>query len=478
MSTTVQSPDWGNKTKETRSPSPWLVHALTSMALFATFLDTTVLYFAFPSIRQTFRFVSDAELSWVLNGYSIVFAAVLLPGGRLADHFGRRRMFLLGCIIFTLSSLLCGLAVTPWMLILFRLIQATGGAILIPSSLALVLAAFPQSKRAVAVTTWGAVGGLAAATGPSLGAAMIQGFGWPAVFYLNLPVGLVAYFFGRRILRESRDQSGSQVPSPVGIVLSIIAMGLLTLAIIQSGSKPWLASRTLTPLVLGLISFLLFIWHSRVSSAPVLDLNLFRVPNFRFANAATFAFSLGFNAMYISNVLFLTQVWQYPTFKAGLALTPGPLLVMPLAVLSGRVASSLGHRPLIVLGGLCFAAAGLWQWFGLTANPAYLTQWLPAVVLGGMGVGLSISPLSSASAHDLVPSRFAIGGAFNGAVRQLGGVIGVALAFALLGEIRMARVAEFKHVFLLMAASGLASAILASGIDTKPTARLDGSAEV
>lgn len=472
MSTPVQSPERLNEGEDVQARSPWVVHAITSLAMFATFLDTTVLYFAFPSIRQSFHFVSDAELSWVLTGYSIVFAAILLPGGRLADHFGHRRLFLLGCAIFTLSSVCCGFAVAPWMLILFRVIQGTGGAILTPTSLALVLSAFPPAKRAVAVTTWGAVGGLAAAIGPSLGAAMIQHFGWPSVFFLNLPVGLLTFFFGRRILRESCDHGNSRVPSPIGIILSMFAMGLLTFAIIQSGSKGWLDPHTLVPLLLGLAGFLSFIWHSHVSASPVLDLNLFRVSNFRLANGASFAISIGFNAMYISYVLFLTQIWKYPTFLAGLALTPGPLLVIPMAVLSGRLASSRGHRPILMLGSLLFAAAGLWQWFGLTEHAAYLAQWLPATIMGGVGIGLTIAPLASASAHDLAQSRFAIGGAFNGTVRQLGSVIGVALAFTLLGlNTRLAELVEFKRVFFLMTVCGLASAALSAGINTKPKAR-------
>jgi EmrB/QacA subfamily drug resistance transporter len=366
MSAPTQSSEFRNDGEVVQARSPWVVHAITSLAMFATFLDTTVLYFAFPGIRQSFHFVSDAELSWVLTGYAIVFAAILLPGGRVADHFGHNRLFLVGCAIFTLSSVCCGLAIAPWMLILFRVIQGAGGAILIPTSPALVLSAFPPAKRAVAVTTWGAVGGLAAAVGPSLGAAMIQAFGWPSVFFLNLPVGLATFFFGRRILSESRDHGNSRVPSPVGIVLSMFAMGLLTFSIIQSGSKGWLDPHTFFPLLMGLASFIAFVWHSRVSSSPVLDLNLFRVSNFRLANAASFAISVGFNAMYISYVLFLTQVWKYPTFRAGLAFSPGPLLVIPMAVLSGRLASSRGHRPILILGSLAFAAAGIWQWLRLT----------------------------------------------------------------------------------------------------------------
>lgn len=176
--------------------------------------------------------------------------------------------------------------------------------------------------------------------------------------------------------------------------------------------------------------------------------------------------------MYINNVLFLTQVWHYSTFLAGLALTPAPLLVVATAVASGRIASKLGHRPLIAAGGLIFAAAGLWQWSGLTAHPAYLSQWLPATVLSGIGVGLTISPLASASAHGLPATRYAIGGAFNSAVRQVGSVLGVALAFALLGvQSRNSAVREFKRVFVLVMICGAVTSLFAAGIVTRPDLR-------
>ena len=180
--------------------SPWAVLASTSLAVFAVFLDTTILFVAFPAIRADFSEVSPSTLSWVLNAYTIVFAALLIPAGRLADRIGRRRTFLAAAVLFTVASMLCGLAPTAGLLVAARILQAVGAAALVPSSLALVLQTFPRSKIPVAVAIWGAVGAVAGAAGPTLGAFVVESFGWRWAFFINLPVGIVSYFVGRRVL--------------------------------------------------------------------------------------------------------------------------------------------------------------------------------------------------------------------------------------------------------------------------------------
>src|SRR6202158_1971722 len=206
-------------TRSLEAPSSvaWRTLALTSVAVFVVSLDSTVLYVAFPSIRATFAGVSSAQLSWVLNAYTIVFGSLLVPAGRIADRFGHRRIFLLGVSLFTLASALCGLAPSAAALIASRALQAVGAALLMPSSLALVLDAFPVGRRASAVGLWGAVGALAAAAGPSLGSAIVQSLGWRWALYLNLPVGVIAVLRGRVLLRESRAGEQGDLPDALGI---------------------------------------------------------------------------------------------------------------------------------------------------------------------------------------------------------------------------------------------------------------------
>jgi len=452
---------------ESAALSPWSTHALTSLVMFAAFLDSSLLVIAFPSIRRSFASVSTAELSWILNAYSIIFGALLVPSGRLADQFGRKKMFLSGAAIFTMASALCGLAPSAGGLIAARALQAVGAAMLMPTSLALVLAAFPIEKRAIAVTLWGAVGGLAAALGPSAGAFLIQSLGWRSAFYINLPIGLLAFVLGTRLLGESRDSSARALPDFVGVVLLIAAVGLITLGIVASEAWGWLDWHTAGFVLTGVALLPIFIRRSLRVTSPALDLTLFADKNYRFANLATLLFGIAFFAMFLGNVLFLTQIWHYSTFKAGLAILPAPLMVIPVAVVSGRVASRYGHRVLVIPGGVLFALAGMGLLLRARLMPSYVSVWLPSSLLVGLGVGLCLPVLSSAAVHGLAPARFAVGSAVNQSVRALGAVLGVALAIALLGrDPRTAQLPNFQHVFALFVVCGFLTSATSIGIRT------------
>lgn len=474
---TTEVDEMSNKIAPTAT-NPWSTHGLTSLVMFAAFLDSSLLVIAFPSIRRSFASVSTAELSWILNAYTIVFGALLVPLGRLADQFGRKKMFLWGVGIFTLASALCGVAPSAGGLIAARGLQAAGAAMLMPPSLALVLAAFPIEMRAIAVTLWGAVGGLAAALGPSAGALLIQSLGWRSAFYINLPIGLLAFVLGKRLLRESHDVTARVLPDFVGVVLLIAAVGLVTLGIVASEAWGWMDTHTAGFMLAGVALLLIFIRRSLRVSSPALDLTLFADTNYRFANLATFLFGIAFFSMFLGNVLFLTEIWQYSTLKAGLAILPAPLTVIPVAVVSGRVASRYGHRILVVPGGVLFALAGVALLLRAGSIPSYVSVWLPSSLLVGLGVGLCLPVLSSAAVHGLPPSRFAVGSAVNQSVRALGAVLGVALAIALLGrDPRTAGLATFQHVFALFVLCGLLTSAASIGIRTEPMAEVRAAPE-
>ena len=212
----------------------WKVLLVTAVAVFMAFLDVTIVNIAFPSIRADFASSSLADLSWVLNAYNIVFAALLVPAGRLADLLGRRRLFFWGLALFMLASCLCGLALSVWMLVGARVVQAAGAAVLVPTSLGLLLPEFPVERRASATALWGAVGGVAAATGPSLGGLLIDWADWRVVFFVNLAFGLAAWVPARRLLRETRDPDRGAVPDAVGIALLAGGVGLVSLAIVEA----------------------------------------------------------------------------------------------------------------------------------------------------------------------------------------------------------------------------------------------------
>ena len=320
-----------------RSGIPWPVFAVTVAAAFMVALDLSIVNVAFPSIRQSFPEVSTATLSWVLAAYSVVFGALLLGAGRIADRSGRRRIFLLGLLIFTAGSLLCGIAPSAWLLIAGRVVQAIGAALLMPASLALLLSATAPAARAQAVAMWGGVSALAVATGPSLGSVLIDAGGWRWAFFVNLPVALVAGVAARRVVPESII--GGPVPDLVGVALLSAAVAALALAITQGGDWGWSSARVVGSFAAAAVLAPIAIRRSTRHVAPAIDLDVFRSRTVVLANAATFLYSVGFFGMLLANVLFLTSVWDYSTLEAGLAITPGPLLVAALSGPSGRLAA-------------------------------------------------------------------------------------------------------------------------------------------
>lgn len=411
----------------------WKVLSVTSLAVFMVFLDATIVNVAFPSIHRSFPSTSQASLSWVLNAYSIVFAALLLASGRIADVSGRRRVFFAGLGVFTVGSILCGLAPTALVLDASRALQAGGAAMLLPASLALLLPEFPLSMRATAVGIWGAVGAVAAASGPPLGALIIQSGGWRWAFLVKAPVGLLGWLFGRRVLVESRDPTATHWPDPVGIVLLTAGMGLLALGIVEGSDWGWNDARIVLSFAGAGLILPLSVWRSATHRAPVIPLALFRVRSFSLANVATVSFNAAFAAMILAGVLFLNGVWHYSILRTGLAVTPGPVMAAVFAPVAGRLADRFGHRVVLVPGALVFAAAMLLFRARVGLHPDYLADWLPAALLSGAGVGLTLPTLGSAAAAALPPERFGAGSAVASTARQIGTVLGVSLLIALLG---------------------------------------------
>src|SRR3954466_9318521 len=250
----------------------WKVLLVTGVAVFMAFLDVTIVNIAFPSIRAAFPAASLASLSWVLNAYNIVFAALLVPAGRLADLLGRRRLFFWGLALFVVASCLCGLAWSVPVLVAARVLQAIGAALLVPTSLGLLLPEFPVERRATATALWGAVGGVAAATGPSLGGLLISWSDWRLVCFVNLLLGAAAWVPARRLLRETRDPDRGAVPDALGIVLLAGGVGLVSRAIVQAPAWGWGSVGVVASLVGSVALLGAFVWRSAVHPHPVLEL--------------------------------------------------------------------------------------------------------------------------------------------------------------------------------------------------------------
>ena len=439
----------------------WKVLAIASLAAFMSFLDVTIVNIAFPSLERSFASDSLGHLSWVINAYNVVFAAALVPAGRLADRFGRRRFFLAGVVLFLAASALCGLAWSVNVLIAARVLQALGGAIVVPTSLGLALPEFPLAQRATATALWGAAGAAAAATGPSLGGLLVSWQGWRWVFFVNVAIGLPALIPARRLLREIRTRDAA-FPDMGGAVLLGGAVAALSLAIVQGPAWGWGSGRIVAAFAASALLLPAFILRSARRPVPVFELGLFRVRSFAVANAGVFVFAAGFYALLLSNVLFLTGVWGYTALHAGVALTPGPIMATVAAPVGGRLSDRFGQRVVAAPGGLLFAAGALVLVLSTGPRPHYAAAFLPGILLTGTGVGLSFSGYSSAAVAELPHTRFATGSAISSTSRQIGAVVGIATLVAVLGTpapgdaVRM-----FHRAWALMALTGASAGLLA-----------------
>ena len=432
----------------------------TSLGVFMAWLDATVVNIAFPDIRSSFAGTSLADLSWVLNAYSIVFAALLVPAGRLADLYGRRRLFMIGLVGFAAASLLCAAAPSAGLLVAARILQAAGGAVMVPTSLALLLPAFPPERRATAVGLWGAAAAVASAIGPPVGGLLIDVASWRLVFLVNLPIAFVAVVVGRRVLEESRDESAHGLPDLVGSTLLAGAIALLSPGLVKGNEWGWASGRVLAAFAAAAVVGGVALLRSARHPAPALQLELFRVRSFAVANLGTLLFATAFFAMLLGNVLFLTEVWGYSILKAGLAIAPSPAAAAVVAGPAGRLSDRYGQRPVAVPGAIVFTLGVMWLAWVVGSQPDYLATWLPAALLIGIGVGLAFPTFGSAAVASLGPAHFGVGSAISGTSRQVGAVLGVAILVAIVGvPSGVATASDFDAAWLFSAGTALASAV-------------------
>jgi EmrB/QacA subfamily drug resistance transporter len=454
-------------TRHQSRASSWPIFWVASVAAFLVSLDTTMLYAAFGALRAGFPEASAAHLSWVLNAYTVIYAATLIPAGGLADTYGRKRVFLIGVTLFVAASVACGLAGNVGTLIAARVVQAVGAAMLTPASLSIVIAAFPQSNRALVVSLWGAVGGFAAAVGPSLGSFVIESIGWPWAFFINLPIGAYSLWRGASLLPESERAPTRRRIDGVGMALLIVAVGAIALAIVEAEAPDWTRSEIVAVAATGIVALIGFATWAMSVGEPLVDLALFRNPTYAAANAATLTFGVAFAIMFFAFFFYMANVWHYGVARAGIAIAPGPLSVIPVAILTGRLAGRFGHRPFLVGGSLLYAAAGLWFLLVPGTDAAYLTHWLPGLFLSGASVGLVLPSLAGAAVSRLPVQHYAVGSAVNQATRQIGAVIGVAITVLMLGHGTVQR-GTFDAVYAIHVVLALITAVICVFVNTRP----------
>jgi EmrB/QacA subfamily drug resistance transporter len=434
----------------------WRVSLIVCVGVFMSSLDLFIVNIAFPAISRHFGGASLASLSWILSGYAIVFAALLVPAGRWADAFGRKRAFLLGLAIFVASSAACALAPSVGFLIAARIVQAAGGALMLPTSLGLMLPEFGPHERHVAIGVWAATGGIAAAAGPPLGGLLVQA-DWRWVFLVNVPIGLLGLGFGLRTLRERREL-GSGRPDVLGAGALIVAIGSLVVAIVKGQEWGWGSAAVIALLAVTVVVLPAIWWRSQRHDAPVVEPAMLRVRSFGLAVGASVLFFAGFGAMLLTGVLFLTGVWHESVLSAGLMLFPGPAMATAFSVPSARLGARVGYRIPGMLGALLFVGGQLFYITQTGDRPAYLSEFLPGMAVSGAGVGLMIPTLTGAGASSLASERFATGAAVLTMGRQIGVALGVALVVAVLGT-APATAADFHSAWLISVIGGLAAGL-------------------
>jgi EmrB/QacA subfamily drug resistance transporter len=431
-------------------------------------LDLFIANVALPSIGRAFHGTDLASLSWVLNAYAIIFAALLVPAGRLADRMGRRTAFLVGVVVFALSSAWCAGSTSVWELVAARVVQAGGGALLMPASLGLLLSVTPPAKKAAAIRGWTAIGGLAAALGPVIGGLLVEA-SWHWVFLINVPVAAVTLVAGLRVL-PSGHQDGLRPrdeprPDVLGAGLLTAAVGLLALALVKADSWGWTSARVIGVLAAAIILGAVFWWRSTRHPAPVIEPHLFRLPAFGTATAAGLVFGTAFGAMLLLVTLWCQDVWGWSALKAGLAVAPGPLMVPFLSVGAGPLARRIGPGPVAAVGCAIYAGGCVFWRLSLQLVPDYPAHMLPGMLMTGIGVGLTLPTLVSAAVSAVPPARFATGSGIVTMARQLGIVLGVALLVTVLGSpTRATALADFGRGYVLTASlaatAGLSALLL------------------
>jgi EmrB/QacA subfamily drug resistance transporter len=411
----------------------WLI-AVTVAGSGMAFLDGTVVNVALPKIGEDLN-ASTSALQWILNGYLLTLASLILLGGSLGDRLGRRRVFQAGVVLFTLASLLCAVAPTVELLIFARLIQGIGGALLTPGSLAILEASFRPTDRARAIGAWSGLGGVATAFGPLLGGWLIAAISWRAIFLINLPIGIFVVWAASRHVPESRDPNATGKLDTSGAALAAIGLGGTTYALIEAPEAGKLTAVVVTA-VIGIAALVGFFMQERRSANPMLPLSIFRSRQFSAANAVTFVVYAALGGVFFLLVSFLQISMGYSPIAAGSASLPVTALMLVGSARSGAMAQRIGPRLPLTVGPLVIAA-GLLLMLRINPGDSYVTTVLPALIVFGLGLTFVVAPVTATVLAAVDSTRSGIASGVNNAVARVAGLLAVAvlpLAVGLTGD--------------------------------------------
>ena len=406
----------------------WWTLGAVAFALFMIMLDNTVVNVALPSIQRDLG-IGLSELEWTVNAYALTFAVLMLSGGKLADFFGRRRVFLIGLAIFTLSSLVCGLATTGETLIGARTVQGVGAALMMPATLSIISATFPPHQRGMAIGIWAGVSAMALAIGPLIGGLVTEHIDWGWIFFLNVPIGVLGLIVGRLVIRESRDTSQEQRLDIPGLAASAVALFALTFALIEANSYGWG-----DPVIVGLFALsagalALFVWLELHQRAPMLDLSLFRSSTFAGANVVAMLVTLAMFGVFFFMSIYMQNVLGYSATGTGAAFLPMTVLIILIAPAAGKFSDRVGSRWLMTAGMSCLTVSLIvFSRLGLDSS---FWDIFPGLVVGGLGMGLVMTPMTAAALGSVPVAKSGVGSGVLNTFRQLGGALGIAVMGAI-----------------------------------------------
>lgn len=474
--------------------SPWAVLAVLCLGLFMILLDGTIVNIALTHIQTSFA-TSFSNVEWVMNAYILAFAVLLVTLGRFGDLWGRRKLFVGGMVLFTLGSLACGLAPGIYLLIVFRILQAIGGAAMMPATLSIIAAVFPADKRGTAMGVWGAVSGLATAIGPTLGGVIIQYVAWPTatsgwrwIFLVNIPIGIVGALLALRIVPESKNPTAVETLDLPGVGLISTSLFCLTFGLVEGETYGWTSVTILGLFAAAALVFALFFSRERRARQPLIDFSLFRSLDFTAGNATGLLLSAAMMGAFFMIPVFLQSVLGFSAIKAGLVMAPMSVAIIPAAPVAGSLSDRITGKWIVAIG-MFLLALGLAWMGGLVPgvdkiSPAS-TPWtlLVPFVLSGVGIGLAVAPVTSAVMATAPSDRIGNASGVLSTMRQVGSLLGIAILGAVLQNQVVANITEgvrgvqglpeaLKQKIIASASSGATQMSMPEGSSSMPaTAR-------
>ena len=459
----------------------WWTLAAVSFGLFMIMLDNTVVNVALPSIQQDIG-ADLSELQWIVTGYALSFAALMLIGGKLADAYGRRLIFVLGIGVFTLSSLWCGLADSGDMLITARVVQGIGAALMNPATLSIIAATFAPRERGMAIGIWAGVSALALAIGPLVGGLLTEHLSWHWIFFVNVPVGVLGVAASYLLIRESKDETHESLDLP-GLATSALGLFALTYGLIEANTYGWASARITGSFLVAAVALGSFLVIERRRRAPMLDLSLFRSGTYAGANIAMLLVALAMFGVFFFVSLYMQNVLGYSAVEAGAAFLPMTLVIILAAPVAGKLSDRHGSRWLMS-GGMVLLSFQL-LYFSQLGTDASFWNLLPAFVVGGLGMSMTMTPTSAAAIRAVPVEKSGVGSAVLNAMRQIGGSLGIALMGAIVAHQAAGErtpvdgfMAGFESALLVASVIALAGAIVAFALVRQEAGQAEAPVEV